>query len=173
MTDVTAPQGATLAADSFKAAFREHPAGVAVITASTPSGPVGLTASSVASVAVDPMTLSFSVTRATGSAGALLEAGVVVVHLLAAHHVALADAFARSGQPRFTPEQQWSSFETGEPLLPDARAALRCRIVTVLPVGSSSLVVAEVLEVRLGPPAAPLIYHDRTFRQLDETPIEL
>ena len=44
----TAPVPTTVG-DGLKAAFRTHPAGVAIITASTPAGPVGLTASSVAS----------------------------------------------------------------------------------------------------------------------------
>lgn len=153
--------------DELKAAFREHAVGVALITAATPSGPVGLTASSVASVAVDPLALSFSVTRATGSAGALLQAGCVVVHLLADHHVDLARAFAHSGGPRFTREQGWTQFPTGEPLLADARAALRCRIMHAVPVGGSSLVVAEVLDVRFGPAAPPLVYHDRRYLRLD------
>jgi flavin reductase (DIM6/NTAB) family NADH-FMN oxidoreductase RutF len=154
--------------ESFKAVFRQHPAGVGLITAAGADGPVGLTASSIASVAVDPMTLSFSVTRAIRTAGVLLKAGTISVQLLADHHVDLAWAFARSGEPRFTTAQGWSQFDTGEPLLPDARAALRCRITTVVPVGSSSLVLAEVLEVRVGPQAAPLIYHDRRFRRLEE-----
>jgi flavin reductase (DIM6/NTAB) family NADH-FMN oxidoreductase RutF len=153
--------------DAFKAAFREHPSAIALITASTARGPVGLTASSVASVALDPPALSFSVTRATGSAGALLAADTIVVHLLADAHVGLARAFARSGEPRFTPEQGWSTLVTGEPFLPDARIALRCRALHVVPVGSSSLVVAEVLDVHPGPSAPPLVYHDRKYRRLD------
>lgn len=168
MTDApTRPVAMTRAAD-FKTAFRVHPAGIALITATTDSGPVGLTASSVASVAVDPPALSFSVTRATGSAGALLSADTFVVHLLADRHIDIAQAFAHSGAPRFTPEQGWSRLDTGEPLLDDARAALRCRTLHVVPVGSSSLVVAEVLEVRLGPPAPPLVYHDRRYHRLDQ-----
>ena len=47
----TVPSGIT---DAYKSAFRGHPAGVAVITAEGPDGPTGLTASSVASVAIDP-----------------------------------------------------------------------------------------------------------------------
>ena len=159
--------------DDLKAAFREHAVGVALITATTPSGPVGLTASSVASVAVDPLALSFSVTRATGSAGALLRAGSVVVHLLADHHVDLARAFAHSGGPRFTRDQGWTRLPTGEPLLADARVALRCRIMHTVLVGGSSLVVAEVLEVHFGPAAAPLVYHDRRYLRLDHGVSEL
>ncbi|MFA5607204.1 MAG: flavin reductase, partial [Leucobacter sp.] len=41
-------------ADALKQAFREHPTGVALITAQSEDGPVGLTASSVASVGIDP-----------------------------------------------------------------------------------------------------------------------
>ena len=158
---------------SFKAAFREHPAGVALITAATEQGPVGLTASSVASLAVDPPALSFSVTSATGSAGALLRAETFVVHLLGDRHADVARAFARSGEPRFTPEQGWTSLETGEPLLIAARAALRCRALQVVPVGSSSLVIAEVLEVHPGRMSPPLLYHDRRFHRLDRDSPEL
>ena len=171
-TDAAAAVDAALAAEVDRAAalkdvFRLHPAGVTLITASTPRGPVGLTASSVASVALDPPTVSFSVTRATGSAGGLLSADTMLVHFLADRHADLARAFAHSGAPRFTPEQGWTSLATGEPLLPDARAAFRCRALHVVAVGSSSLVVAEVLDVLPGVAGDPLLYHDRRFHAFD------
>ncbi|MGK9149357.1 flavin reductase family protein [Plantibacter flavus] len=158
--------------DGFKAAFRDHPAGVALISAATDRGDVGLTASSVASVAVDPPMLSFSVTRATGSAGGLLGAGVVVVHLLADHHLDVARAFAKTGEPRFTPEQGWSRLETGEPYLPDARAILRARIAQTVPAGSSMLVIAEVLDViPPGSESPALVYQNRNFHRLEQHPL--
>ena len=168
MTDASrpAPAAAPTIADSFKAVFRHHPSAVALITASTERGPVGLTASSVASVALDPPALSFSVTRATGSAGGLLNAATFVVHLLADTQVEVAEAFAHSGRARFTAEQGWSRLETGEPYLPDARAALRGRALHIVPVGSSSLVIAEILDVHVGPAAPPLLYQDRRYRRL-------
>lgn len=155
-------------ADLFKAAFREHPAGIALITATTPEGPVGLTASSVASVGLDPVALTFSVTRATGSAGALLSADTILVHLLDARHIAVAEQFAVSGGERFTPEQGWQTLTTGEPHLPGVRAALRCRALQVTPVGASSAVIAEVLDVIEGESAQALVYIDRTFRVLPD-----
>ena len=173
MTDAPPRSAATTRAADFKAAFSGHPAGITLITAATDTGPVGLTASSVASVALDPPALSFSVTRATGSAGALLAAETFVVHLLADRHAELARVFAHSGAPRFTPEQGWSQLPTGEPLLGDARAALRCRALHVVPVGSSSLVIAEVLDVHLGPTAPALVYHDGRYHRLDDASPEL
>ena len=152
--------------DGLKAAFRTHPAGVAIITASTPAGPVGLTASSVASVAVDPAAIVFSVTRATGSAGAILAADSFVVHLIDDEHSALAQTFAVSGSERFTTEQGWATLPTGEPHLAGARVALRCRPLPTVPVGSSTVVIAEVLEVLPGTAGRPLVYLDRRFHPL-------
>lgn len=152
--------------DSLKAAFRTHPAGIAIITAMTPAGPVGLTASSVASVAVDPAAIMFSVTRATGSAGALLDADTFVVHLIDDDHADLAQAFATSGAERFTPEQGWDTLGSGEPHLPSARAALRCRALHTIPVGSSTVVIAEVLDIIAGGAGRPLIYLDKRFHSL-------
>lgn len=161
-TDITP----TEVGDELKAAFRTHPAGVAIITAAGTDGPVGLTASSVASVAVDPAAIMFSVTRATGSAGAILAASSFVVHLIDDEHSALAQTFAVSGSERFTAAQGWSTLPTGEPHLSDARVALRCRILHAVPVGSSTVVVAEVLEVLHGPVGRPVVYLDRRFHAL-------
>lgn len=152
--------------EGLKAAFRTHPAGVAIITANTPDGPVGLTASSVASVAVDPAAIVFSVTRATGSAGAILAADSFVVHLIDDDHSALAQTFAVSGSERFTTEQGWAKLPTGEPHLAEARVALRCRPIQTVPVGSSTVVIAEVLEVLPGTAGRPLVYLDRRFHPL-------
>jgi flavin reductase (DIM6/NTAB) family NADH-FMN oxidoreductase RutF len=145
--------------EAMRAAFRRYPTGVAVITA---AGPVGLTASSVASVSVDPPALSFSV-MGTGTAKAILGAPSFVVHLLGPRHVDLARDFARSGGPRFTPEQGWSVLPSGEPVLSDAPAALRCRPLHLVPVGDATLVVAAVTEVFHGPADGPLVHHARTF----------
>lgn len=156
-------------ATEFKTAFRDHPAGVALITAAGAEGPVGLTASSVASVAVDPTALVFSVTRATGSAGLLLAADTILVHLLDSRHAAIAKEFAVTGGERFTPEQGWSMLPTGEPHLAGVRAALRCRSIETVAVGSSTLVVAEVLDVYTGEAAEPMVYFDRTFRHTGDS----
>ncbi|MGO4102513.1 flavin reductase family protein [Leifsonia sp. YAF41] len=153
--------------EQFKSVFRMHPAGVSLITAAGPDGPVGLTASSVASVSADPAALVFSVTTVTGSAGVILAAPSLVVHLLHSEHVEIAQAFARSGAPRFTPEQGWTTLATGEPVLRSALAMLRCRIIQTVPVGGSTLVVVEVLAIEHGETGTPLVYHDRGFHRIE------
>ncbi|NHI16606.1 flavin reductase family protein [Microbacterium excoecariae] len=151
-------------AGDFKAVFRDHPAAVTIITALTPEGPVGLTASSVASVAVDPTAISFSVTRATGTAGALLRADELQVHFLAPEHAAVATQFSFTGGERFAPGQGWSVDADGAPRLAGARARLNARILDTLSVGGSVLVVAQVTSLERDAAAGDaLLYADRQF----------
>lgn len=147
----------------FKEAFRLHPAGVALVAAHAPDGLVGLTVSSVASVSADPPVLVFSVTRTTGSAAGVLAAPSFLVHLLADSQSGIADAFARTGAPRFTPEQGWTELPTGEPYLPSATVALRCTTRETVRVGPSVVVLADVREVLPGTPGNSLLYQDRRF----------
>jgi flavin reductase (DIM6/NTAB) family NADH-FMN oxidoreductase RutF len=156
-------------ADAYKAAFRGHPAGVAVITADTPAGPAGLTASSVASVAVDPPVLVFSLSTNSGSAGAILGAPVFVVHLMHTGGVELARRFAATGAP--TPDESgvWDRLPSGDWYLPAAASVLRCRPLSTTPIGSSTVVVAEVLDIVLGTDLGePLVYHNREFHSLSD-----
>lgn len=69
-----------LSAEDFKAAFRNHPAGVAVITADPGDGPVALTATSVFSVSATPPLLVFSVSELSSAAPAIARSTSVVVH---------------------------------------------------------------------------------------------
>lgn len=153
--------------DAFKAVFRAHPAAVTIITAVTPGGSVGLTASSVSSVAAEPPAVSFSVTRATGTAGALLAARDISIHFLTDRHVEVARSFAVSGAERFTPEQGWTVDQDGRPALAGTRATLHGRIRDSIRVSDSSLVIAEISEVVVGAAGASLLYENRTFHRFD------
>ena len=163
----------TVDVDGFKAAFRNHPSGVAIITAQGAGGPVGLTASSVFSVSANPPTLAFSLSAHSSSAAAILEAGTVVVHLLGADQVDLATTFATGGIDRFEDTSSWSRLVTGEPVLPRASAWLRGMIVNEMEAGDSTVVAVQVLQVSgpsAGDPdaeqASPLVYHNRSWHSL-------
>ncbi|MFC4066966.1 flavin reductase family protein [Actinoplanes subglobosus] len=146
----------------LKDAFRRYPTGVAVIAAGGSRGPAGLTASSVASVSLSPPALSFSV-MGSRSARAILTAPSLTVNLLGPEHTGLARDFARPDGPRFTREQGWDVWPTGEPFLPGAQASLRVAPLHLVPVGDSTVVVATVLEVLLGSAHGRLVHHDREF----------
>ncbi|MEF3120133.1 flavin reductase family protein [Kocuria flava] len=152
----------------FRAAFRAHPGGVAVITADGGDGPVGLTATSVCSVSVDPPAVAFSLSAVSSAAPAIRRARTVVVHLLDADQLELAKTFSTSGIDRFADTSTWDRLPTGEPYLPSAAAWMRGEITGTLDVGGSAVTAVRVLEVRLREDehAAPLVYCNRTWHRL-------
>jgi flavin reductase (DIM6/NTAB) family NADH-FMN oxidoreductase RutF len=165
----------TLTADDFKEAFRNHPAGVSVVTADPGDGPVGLTATSVFSVSAAPPLLVFSLSGRSSSAPALRRADTVVVHLLGADQIGLAKTFSTTGIDRFADSSIWTRLVTGEPVLPAANAWLRGRIVNQMEAGDSTVVAVQVLQVKIpdaeSRPAGqsrPLVYHNRTWHQLSD-----
>lgn len=171
-TPVPAASPAPLS-EEFRAAFRRHAAGVALVVAPGPDGPVGLTVSSLASVSAAPPLLSFSVGRGRSAAAAVVGARRLDVHLLGADQRAVAEAFATPGAPRFLAAQGWRpAHRPGElPVLEGAPARLAVAPVQVVPAGESWLVVAELVAAHLAAdPAAPLVHHDRAYATLRSLP---
>ncbi|MCG2624733.1 flavin reductase family protein [Arthrobacter sp. I2-34] len=162
-----------ITAEEFKSAFRNHPGGVAVVTADAGDGPVGLTATSVISASVDPNILAFSVSEFSSSTPTIRRADTVVVHLLSAEEVHLAQLCATSGIDRFADTSLWSWLETGEPYFLTAGAWIRGRIVSSMAAGGSAIVAVEALEASPGLsggglPGRPLVYHNRSWHALGD-----
>ncbi len=166
--------GASLSADEFKALFRGHPGGVAVITAEGPDGPVALTATSVSSVSVDPPLLIFSVSALSSAAPAILAADTVVVHLLDSEDLDVARLASTSGVDRFADRTTWTRLVTGEPVYNGVRAWVRCSIVQRMNAGGSTVIAAHALQSDIARDVAPgehgdaLVYHNRTWHSLGE-----
>ncbi len=152
--------------DLLRSVFRRHAAGVAVITALGETGPVGFTATSLASVSAEPPMLSFGVGTGSSSWPAIAAADHVGVHILGEHQQELAATFARSGADRFAAPTAWREGPEGVPLLDGVLAWLVARVVARVPAGDHRLVLAEVQQ---GDPAGtgrPLLYHQGRFHRL-------
>ncbi|WP_292830891.1 flavin reductase family protein [Microbacterium sp.] len=163
--------GSSLSADEFKALFRGHPGGVAVITADAGDGPVALTATSVASVSTEPPLLIFSISAQSSASDVLLRAETVVVHLLDTQDLELAKLGATSEIDRFAQPDRWSRLVTGEPVYRDVRAWVRCAVIGRMDAGGSTVVAAHALQYELGRDAddsEALVYHNRTWHRLGE-----
>ncbi|MER5928669.1 flavin reductase family protein [Streptomyces sp. NPDC002054] len=155
----------------LRSVFRQHAAGVAVITAVDAAGrPVGFTATSLNSVSADPPLLSFSVGTGSSSWPALSGSEHLGVHILGEHQRDLAQLFARSGADRFGPETAWRAGPHGVPLLDGVLAWLVCRVVARVPAAEHRVVIAEAVA---GDPLGegrgqgrPLLYHQGRFNAL-------
>lgn len=156
-----------LSAAEFKLAFRNHPAGVAVITADAGDGPVGLTATSVFSVSAEPAILVFSIAAQSSSAPTIEKASTVVVHLLGADQLGLAKLFATSGVNRFADRSVWERLTTGEPVLHGVPVWIRGQIIDRMVAGGSTIVAVHALESHVPDiDVAPLVYHNRAWHHI-------
>lgn len=161
--------GDGLSADDFKAVFRNHPAGVAVITADAGDGPVGLTATSVFSVSAEPPLLVFSVSSLSSATPTILKADTLVVHLLGAEQLEIATLCSTSGIDRFADTSRWDRLITGEPYFVGTDSWIRGRVVERMEAGNSTVIAVHALQSHLvDEPSAPLVYHNRTWHSLDE-----
>lgn len=165
---------ATLSA-KFISAFRHHPAGVAVITADAGEGPVGLTATSVASVNADPPMLVFSASGRSSSTPTILAAETLVVHLLDERDISIAQLCATSGVNRFRDTSLWDRLPTGEPRFHVATSWMRVHVLNTIDAEGSHVIVAQVLECggrntdpSLAGATRPLVYHARSWHALGE-----
>lgn len=165
------PIPSTVGADRFKAAFRRHAAGVAIVSATVDGQPHALTASSVTSVSADPAVLLFSVATGTRTGQAIANASHAVVHLLDVGDRGLAERCANPEADRFADAATWEWLPTGEPAFLAPRVLLRGEVCDRLVFGGAIVLVLAVTDIierraETARPAAPLAYVDRTWHGL-------
>ncbi|MFD2081216.1 NADH-FMN oxidoreductase RutF, flavin reductase (DIM6/NTAB) family [Actinopolymorpha cephalotaxi] len=156
----------TTTSDLFRSVFRRYAAGVVVVTADAGFGPAGFTATSLASISLDPPLVSFALSTNASSWRTISVAETVVVNFLDAEQHSLARTFATSGIDRFAAPTRWSRLPDGEPVLDEAAGVLRGRIEHRYPVGDHHLVVARILD-GTSRQHAPLVYHAGCYRTVD------
>lgn len=167
-------------ADTFKAIFRHHPGGAALITAHANGTHAAFTVSSLVSLSAEPPIVMFSVSSLTSSAPVIAEAETVVVHMVDAEQIELAQIGATRGIDRFGDVDRWVSLPGGERVFHESPAWFRARIEQRIEVDGSTICVARLLESNL-PAEDPgshsrgstLVYVDRAWHRLgDHTRIE-
>ncbi|WP_207241476.1 MULTISPECIES: flavin reductase family protein [unclassified Pseudomonas] len=160
--------------EQFKDAFRNHAAGVAVITADSGEGPTALTVTSVISVSAEPPILAFSLSAFSGSAQSIKAANSLVVHLLQAGQMDIAQLCAQRGADRFGDTSKWGRLASGEPVFLAAPVWIRGMIIDQMEIAGSTVVAVQAVEIGTvedagrSDSARPLIYHDRCWHSLCE-----
>jgi flavin reductase (DIM6/NTAB) family NADH-FMN oxidoreductase RutF len=162
-----------ITAEQYRAAMRHYPTGVTVVTLRHDDNPIGFTASSFASLSLDPPLISFNIAHSSSSIRALHASDSVVIHFLGEHQRHVAQRFARSADQRFADQSLWTWLDTGEPVLYGTPIWLRVTIHQLIPVGDHTLVVGlvnRVEDVTDSPTGAPLLYHHGRYHR--PTPID-
>ncbi|MDO4412263.1 flavin reductase family protein [Cutibacterium sp.] len=135
-------------------AFRGHPAGVAILTTMGAAGPEGLTVSSLASVSITPAVVSVSLGNGSTTLAALDEGSRVIVHMLDADRIDVADAFAAPGTDHFA-GTEWIPSSEGAPQLTIPGPVLHGFVQTMTDTGSATLIAITVDRITIGNRRAP------------------
>ena len=152
--------------EAFRTGMRQLASGVSIITGGTGEAPVGLVATAVCSVSVEPPTLLVSISR-TASAYPVIEAsGRLCVNILGTNHDELVARFTNSERraERFT-GASWRLRPDAPPVLDDALAAFDCRVVERFSYATHVIFFARPEQVLVGE-GDPMVHFDRGFHRL-------
>ncbi|HLU58032.1 MAG TPA: flavin reductase family protein [Pseudonocardia sp.] len=132
--------------------------GIVVVTASGPSGPLGFTCQSFASLSLEPALVSFAPARTSSTWPRIRETGAFCVNVLSAGQQHLSAGFARSGVDKFAGVSWWPGPE-GAPVLDGACAWIACTLWREYDGGDHTIVVGRVRDLGADPTRPPLLYH--------------
>ncbi len=166
------PDG-SLAVDgtAFREAISHFATGVTVITTVHEGRPVGMTASAVASLSLDPILLLVCISNKLPTHGAIETSRCFVVNVLGEGREDLALHFARPAEDKFAE----LGLQEGHrlPILEDSIAYFVCDVHELLPGGDHSIVIGAVSECAAKPGRRPLVYYRSKFGAMRDPDAEL
>jgi flavin reductase (DIM6/NTAB) family NADH-FMN oxidoreductase RutF len=155
-----------IAPERFKQIFRNHPAGVVVVTVDSGAGPAGFTATSLTSLSLQPPLVSFGVGVTASSWPHVEQARSAVVNFLGADQEQLARTFATSGVDRFAEPTRWRRLPAGDPVLDGVSGWLRLEVEQIVPAGDHRVVIGRVQDSWTGADRNPLLFHNGGYHSL-------
>jgi flavin reductase ActVB len=160
---------------SFKDALRLFPSGVTIVSTTDETGRHwGFTASSFASVSMNPPLVLVCLAETAESHATFVRASRFAINIIGNEHKSVALHFSRKHPDKFSGQDFCfgTSDESTPPVLRGVAAALVCETHEVLHLGDHAVLIGEVKAVQTHP-ATPLVYIDRVFHALERETAEL
>jgi flavin reductase (DIM6/NTAB) family NADH-FMN oxidoreductase RutF len=150
--------------DEYKGALSKFASGVTIVTVSAGHELHGMTATSFASLSLDPPLVLVCLEKTTRTHSLVLMSGAFVVNVLADQQQSIARVFSEHGLKRFDdlPHRRGPS---NAPVLDGAIAWVECSVYRIDDGGDHDIVIGEVLECGARP-GRPLLYWNRAYRSL-------
>jgi flavin reductase (DIM6/NTAB) family NADH-FMN oxidoreductase RutF len=142
----------------FRAVMGRFATGVAVVTASAPRGPVGMTANAVCSLSLDPLLLLVCFDNGARTLTVVRETERLGVNVLAAGQETLARRFAAKLPEADKFAGVAHRVHDGIPVLADALAWVGCTLDRLVPGGDHTIGIGSVQAAETGPATDPLVW---------------
>jgi flavin reductase (DIM6/NTAB) family NADH-FMN oxidoreductase RutF len=149
--------------DRFRSVMGHFATGVTVVTATTPRGPVGMTANAVCSLSLEPLLLLVCFDNEARTLPAVRETGRFGVNVLAAGQDELARLFASK-----LPEAEKfggvaHTVHDGIPVIEGVLAWVGCRLERLIPGGDHTIGIGAVEAAEAGA-GEPLLFYRGSYR---------
>jgi flavin reductase (DIM6/NTAB) family NADH-FMN oxidoreductase RutF len=149
---------------AFRATMSRLATGVSVITTCSGSTPIGMTASAVSALSLNPLQVLVCVSNHLFTRTAIAEHGSFAVNILGEDSEHLARNFAASKPDKFSDVETFDGH--GVPVLTDAIATLVCDVAEALPGGDHTIFVGDVRHFEHKGDSRPLLYFAGGFGSL-------
>jgi len=148
----------------FRNAIGSFPTGVAVVTASGPSGHAGLTTNAITSLSLDPVLLLVCFDNGSRTLPVVRESRRFAVNVLRAGQEDLAAVFASKRVAREKFEAVTHAVAHGVPVLDGALAWFVCELRELVAGGDHTIGIGAVSELDHDPDGEPLLFVRGEYR---------
>lgn len=157
----------SLDVQTFKNIMSHWATGISIITTVHEEEWQGFTANSFASVSIDPMLISMSMSKTLYAGQLILKSGVFAVNILTRDQENWGKLFAGMYPDRKNRFENimCTLAQNGSPILPGVLGWLGCRVYQSIDVGASTLILGEITEGYLSEEGDPLVYYHRQWGQ--------
>ena len=158
----------TIQPNTFKEALSRLASGVTVVTTKHGDELHGLTASSFNSVSLEPPLILICVAQHLHSYEMIKQSGIFAVSVLRAEQVEWGKRFAGmipGIEDRFA-GINYTTAETGCPILPNALSWVDCELYRAHDAGDHTIFVGKVLAGGANDMGEPVLYYHRSWREL-------
>ena len=154
----------TVAPQHFREVMSYFTTGVTVVTASTPEGPIGMTANAVCSLSLEPLLLLVCFANDARTLPPVKASGRFGVNVLAAGQEELARLFAskRPEEEKFAGVQH--SVHDGIPVIDGVLAWVGCTVKELIPGGDHTIGIGTVTAAEATGSGEPLVWYRGEYR---------
>ena len=126
----------------FKKALSRYTTGVAVVTAATPAGPIGITANSFTSISLSPALVMWAPAKTSMRHDEFVAANAFAIHILSSGQKDICDGFVRSKSAFDT--VPFTLNEDGVPIISNSLAVFECKQYQTHDAGDHTIILGEV-----------------------------
>jgi flavin reductase len=149
--------------EAFRQAMRRVASTVNVITICVDGHPMGITATAMSSLALEPPSLLVCINRRASMHGSMTDVSHFGVNVLHRDQEHLARQFADRNLRELRFASGWHFDNAGPPRLPDAQASILCRRTDHHVFGTHSIFIGVVEDVVLREDVQPLVYLNGSY----------